>query len=85
MTRKWASCSTGGWVSFSIDLLGEKRDFQEYVIVHELLHLKVPNHGKLYQRLLDAYLPDWEEIAIAARRRPLPYGKDPPPAPRKGS
>src|SRR5437879_1705410 len=43
MTRKWASCSTRGWVTFSQDLLQESGSFQDYVIVHELLHLKVCN------------------------------------------
>lgn len=56
MRRKWASCSTGGWVSFSTRLLRQPRDFQDYVIVHELLHLKVPNHGKLFKSLLSLHL-----------------------------
>lgn len=57
MRNKWASCSTGGQVTFSADLLNEDIAFGEYVIVHELLHLKVPNHGKLFKSLLRAYLP----------------------------
>jgi hypothetical protein len=36
--------------------------FREYVIVHELLHLKVPNHGKLFKSLLRAYIPNYELI-----------------------
>ena len=66
MRRKWASCSTAGTVSFSLDLLAQPPAFREYVIVHELLHLKVPNHGKLFKTLLRAYLPEYESI------RPLP-------------
>jgi hypothetical protein len=62
MTKKWASCSSMGRVSFSADLLQEPRTFQEYVIVHELLHLQVPNHGKLFKSLLNAYFPVWENI-----------------------
>ncbi|MBU1150932.1 MAG: M48 family metallopeptidase [Proteobacteria bacterium] len=62
MTKKWASCSSKGRVSFSADLLLEPRTFQEYVIVHELLHLQVPNHGKLFKSLMNAYLPGWEKI-----------------------
>jgi len=62
MTKKWASCSTNGWVCFSTDLLKEPRSFQDYVIVHELLHLQVPNHGKLFKSLLNAYLPEWDNI-----------------------
>ncbi len=57
MKRKWASCSTEGRVSFSLDLLREPSSFQDYVIVHELIHLKVPNHGKLFMSLLAAHLP----------------------------
>ncbi|MDE0424212.1 MAG: M48 family metallopeptidase [Candidatus Poribacteria bacterium] len=33
----------------------------EFVIVHELIHLLVPNHGKLFKSFMSAYLPDWEE------------------------
>lgn len=62
MNKKWASCSSKGRVCFSTDLLQESRTFQEYVIVHELLHLQVPNHGKLFKSLLNAYLPGWEDI-----------------------
>ena len=62
MTKKWASCSSKGRVCFSADLLHEPRTFQEFVIVHELLHLQVPNHGKLFKSLMNAYLPGWEVI-----------------------
>jgi predicted metal-dependent hydrolase len=66
MTRKWASCSTSGRIYLSRDLLRESKAFREIVIVHELLHLSVPNHGKLFKSLMNAYLPNWEE---RARRR----------------
>ena len=57
MARKWASCSTLGWVTFSEDLLSQPDEFQDYVIVHELLHLRgVRNHGKLFKSLVKAYL-----------------------------
>lgn len=58
MTGKWASCSTRGRISFNSELLAQPSRFQEFVIVHELLHLKVPNHGKLFKSLIKAYLPD---------------------------
>lgn len=63
MRRKWASCSTAGTVTFSADLLHEPADFQDVVIVHELLHLNVPNHGRLFRSLMKAYVPDWERVA----------------------
>jgi predicted metal-dependent hydrolase len=48
---------------------GYAAPFREYVIVHELLHLKVPNHGKLFKTLLRAYLPDCESIRASATTR----------------
>ena len=62
MTAKWASCSSAGRVCFSRDLLREDPAFREVVIVHELLHLQVPNHGKLFRSLMTAYVPSWEQV-----------------------
>lgn len=56
MKRKWASCSSRGRLTFDIDLLRQPAAFRREVIVHELLHLKVPNHGRLFKALLKAYL-----------------------------
>ncbi|MHB8147497.1 MAG: M48 metallopeptidase family protein [Vulcanimicrobiaceae bacterium] len=60
MSRKWASCSSRRCVCFAETLLEQPFSFQEYVIVHELLHLRVPNHGKLFKSLLTVYLPRGE-------------------------
>ena len=56
MKKKWASCSSKGRLTFNTDLLREPASFRMEVIVHELLHLKVPNHGKVFRSLLRAYL-----------------------------
>lgn len=56
MKRKWASCSSHGRLTFDVDLLQRPADFRREVIVHELLHLKVPNHGRLFKALLKAHL-----------------------------
>lgn len=68
MTRKWASCSSTGAISFSSELLEKERHFGEAVIVHELLHLTIRNHGKLFRSLLRAHLPgiDVEAMGVAA-------------------
>lgn len=55
MCRKWASCSSRGRLTFDTGLLQQPAPFRREVIVHELLHLKVPNHGKLFRSLLRAY------------------------------
>lgn len=56
MKRKWASCSSLGRLTFSTDLLRQPAGFRAQVIVHELLHLKVLNHGPLFRALERAYL-----------------------------
>jgi predicted metal-dependent hydrolase len=62
MRNKWASGSTAGTLSFNDELLGMERDFGDYVIVHELLHFFVPNHGKLWKSLMRAHLGAYEHI-----------------------
>lgn len=56
MKRKWASCSPRGRVTFDLELLSQPEDFRREVIVHELLHLRVRNHGALFNALLRAHL-----------------------------
>ncbi|BCX05874.1 MAG: hypothetical protein KatS3mg053_3812 [Candidatus Roseilinea sp.] len=61
MKRKWASCSSRGRLTFDTTLLRQPAEFRREVIVHELLHLKVPNHGPLFKALLKAYLAEAQE------------------------
>lgn len=56
MVNKWASCSAAGRVTFSLDLPSQPASFQDYVIAHELLHLRIRNHGKLFLATLRAHL-----------------------------
>jgi len=60
MRKKWASCSTAGRLTFDESLLSKSSELQDYVIVHELLHISVPNHGKLWKSLMRAHLGDYE-------------------------
>jgi predicted metal-dependent hydrolase len=62
MRTKWASYSTAGRLQFSTDLLNLDREIGDYVIVHELLHFSVPNHGKLWKSLMRAHLGDYERL-----------------------
>jgi predicted metal-dependent hydrolase len=70
MTRKWGSCSAAGRVSFAVALIRRPASFRRFVIVHELLHLRVPNHGRLFKAYLTAYQPRWRRVAAAAHRPP---------------
>src|SRR5438552_17519122 len=50
-----------GWLTLDPMLLTMPKDLGEFVIVHELVHLLAPKHGKLFKLFMHAYLPDWEE------------------------
>lgn len=69
MRRKWASCSARGTLTFARDLLAERPAFRRYVIVHELLHLRVPNHGRLFKALLAVHVPGWRRYAALSTKR----------------
>jgi hypothetical protein len=69
MRHKWASCSTNGHLNFSVDLLTLDRSLWDYVIVHELLHFSVPNHGRLWKSLMRAHLGDWEKAEELLKRQ----------------
>jgi hypothetical protein len=49
MRRKWASCSSKGRLTFAYALLSEPADVRTKAIVNELLHMKYPNHGKMFK------------------------------------
>lgn len=63
MRHKWGSCSNRGTITLAYALLEQEPDFQDYVIVHELLHLRYPNHGRMFKALLSAYVPGWRTVA----------------------
>ena len=70
MKTLWGSCN---WrkrhVTYNLDLAREPRELVEYVVVHELTHLRVHDHGPSFRTLMDSRLPDWR-----IRRRGLRHG-----------
>ena len=63
MKNKWASFTTASrLLIFNAELLNMDKKLGDYVIVHELLHFSVPNHGKLWKSLMRAHLGDYESI-----------------------
>ena len=61
MTSKWASISTTGRLTLNSELLEVPKLLGEFVIVHEVVHIIAPNHGKVFKSFMFAYLPDWQE------------------------
>jgi predicted metal-dependent hydrolase len=60
MTRRWGSATRNNRVYFNLDLVKAPLGCVDYVVMHELVHLKVPHHGPAFRRLLRRCMPDWE-------------------------
>lgn len=56
---RWGSCSTSGTVSLNWRLLLAPVAVARYVVVHELCHLRVPNHSRAFWDALEQALPEW--------------------------
>lgn len=70
MSNKWASCSTNGHLNFNKELLDLDLELWDYVIVHELLHFFVPNHGKLWKSLMRVHLGEYEKAKETLQAMP---------------
>jgi predicted metal-dependent hydrolase len=64
---RWGSCSSRGNLSFSWRLVIAPAEVLEYVVVHELCHLRELNHSKRFYGLLDGVRPSWREEAAWLR------------------
>jgi predicted metal-dependent hydrolase len=62
MKRRWGSCSNRGIITLSTELIKLPDLYIEYVIIHELCHLKHHNHGAGYYKLLSELFPDWKKV-----------------------
>ena len=62
LPRKWGSCAPDGVVTFARDLVDMPEEFQDYVVVHELLHLRYRSHGKAFTAMMTALIPSWREL-----------------------
>lgn len=60
MKKRWGSCTPGKRIIINRELIKAPRRCIEYVIVHEMCHLKYPNHSRSFYSLQSKLMPDWE-------------------------
>jgi predicted metal-dependent hydrolase len=68
MKRRWGSCSAKGIITLSTELMKLSDLYIEYVITHELCHLKHHNHGSRYYKLLSEVFPEWKTVRKELRK-----------------
>ena len=59
---RWGSCSSSGKLSFNFKLMKFRKDVIDYVIIHELCHLKEMNHSKKFWKLVESYCPNYKTL-----------------------
>ncbi len=65
---RWGSCSSKGNLNFNYKLYYMPERLMDYVIVHELAHLKYMNHSKEFWRVVETYYPSYKQCREELRR-----------------
>jgi len=60
MTKRWGTCTTSGAIYLNPNLIKVSSYCIDYVLTHELCHLKQADHSKVFYELLRKIMPDWE-------------------------
>ena len=64
---RWAHCAADNTIAVGWDLVFLPKPVIEYVIVHELIHTKIKNHGQAFWNEVGSHLPSWRELERALR------------------
>jgi predicted metal-dependent hydrolase len=64
MKKQWGSCSPQGILSLNPHLVKAPSQCIDYVLLHELCHLKFHNHSRQFYRLLKKQMPEWETVKV---------------------
>ncbi len=74
MKTKWGSCNIDAKrIVLNTELAKKPLHSIEFIIIHELVHLKERNHNARFMALMDRYLPEWKEVKQELSRMPVGY------------
>jgi predicted metal-dependent hydrolase len=72
MRTKWGSCnSMARHIRLNTDLARKPLDCLEYILVHEMAHIRYPTHGARFIALMDQVLPQWRDVRDSLNQLPL--------------
>jgi len=72
MKTKWGSCNhRRGHIRLNTELIKKPLDLLEYVVVHEMLHLREPKHTDRFFALLDQHYPGWRTAQLELNALPV--------------
>ncbi len=58
----WGSCSSKKNINLNLNLMRLPAELRDYVMLHELCHLREMNHGPQFKALLESVCPDWQRL-----------------------
>ncbi len=61
MSRQWGNCNHKGIITINSQLIRYPQACVDYVLVHELTHLKHLHHGRTFYGLMEKVMPDWQD------------------------
>lgn len=74
MKTKWGSCNTSARnIRLNLDLAKKAPECLDYIVLHEMLHFFVPNHGAKFVELMDRHMPHWRQIRHKLNETPLSH------------
>jgi hypothetical protein len=69
---KWGSCNAGArHIRLNTELAKKPPECLEYIVVHELLHLREPTHNERFVALMTRLMPNWRDCRDALNRLPV--------------
>lgn len=80
MSSLWGSCHVQRRrITYNLELARVPRELVEYIVVHELTHLKESSHGAGFCKLMDERLPEWRKLRRILNKRSFPKSEVPQP------